>query len=81
MDLPALVSTDLRLNEPRWIRLPELMKAKRKPLEKLPFASFGVEARSRVKLVKYEPPAQRQKGVMVGSAAELVSALRGKRAI
>ena len=81
VDLPAVVSTDLRLNEPRWVKLPELMKAKKKPLETLTLESLGVDAASRVKVVKYDPPAQRQKGVTVGSAAELVAALRGKGVI
>jgi electron transfer flavoprotein beta subunit len=78
VDLPALVTTDLRLNEPRYVKLPEIMKAKKKPLETLPIASLGVTPRQRVKPVKYEPPPQRQKGVMVKTAQELVEALKKK---
>ena len=78
VDLPALVTTDLRLNEPRYVKLPEIMKAKKKPLETLPLASLGVTPRQRVKPVKYEPPPQRQKGVMVKTAQELVEALKKK---
>jgi len=78
VDLPAVLTTDLRLNEPRYVKLPEIMKAKKKPLETLPLASLGVEPRQRVKPVRYEPPPQRQKGVMVKSAQELVEALKKK---
>src|SRR5690242_5977898 len=78
IDLPAVVTTDLRLNEPRYVKLPEIMKAKKKPLETLPLASLGVSASQRVKPVKYEPPPQRQKGVMVKTAQELVEALKKK---
>jgi electron transfer flavoprotein beta subunit len=78
IDLPAVVTTDLRLNEPRYVKLPEIMKAKKKPLETLPLASLGVTPRQRVKPVKYEPPPQRQKGVMVKTAQELVEALKKK---
>ena len=78
VDLPAVVTTDLRLNEPRYVKLPEIMKAKKKPLDTLPLGTLGVEAKQRLKLVKFEPPAQRQKGVRVKDAAELVEALRKK---
>jgi len=78
VDLPALVTTDLRLNEPRYVKLPDIMKAKKKPLETLPLASLGVEARQHLKLVKFEPPAQRQKGIRVKSTGELVDALKQK---
>ena len=78
VDLPALVTTDLRLNEPRYVKLPDIMKAKKKPLETLPLNTLGVEARQQLKLVKFEPPAQRQKGVKVKDAAELVDALKKK---
>ena len=78
IDLPAVVTTDLRLNEPRYVKLPEIMKAKKKPLETLTLEALGVEPRQRMKLVRFEPPAQRQKGVMVKDARELVEALRSK---
>jgi electron transfer flavoprotein beta subunit len=78
VDLPALITTDLRLNEPRYVKLPDIMKAKKKPLEALTLSALGVEARQQLKLVKFEPPAQRQKGVKVKDAAELVEALKKK---
>lgn len=76
VDLPAVVTTDLRLNEPRYVKLPDIMKAKKKPLETLPFADLGVAAGSRLKIVKTEPPAQRSKGIMVKDTQELVDALK-----
>ena len=78
VDLPAVVTTDLRLNEPRYVKLPEIMKAKKKPLETLSLADLGITARQRLKLVRFEPPPQRQKGVRVKDAAELVAALQKK---
>ena len=78
VDLPALITTDLRLNEPRYVKLPDIMKAKKKPLETLALNTLGVEAKQQLKLVKFEPPAQRQKGVRVKDAAELVEALKKK---
>jgi electron transfer flavoprotein beta subunit len=78
VDLPALITTDLRLNEPRYVKLPDIMKAKKKPLETLSLNTLGVDAKQQLKLVKFEPPAQRQKGVRVKDAAELVEALKKK---
>jgi len=78
VDLPALITTDLRLNEPRYVKLPDIMKAKKKPLESLSLSSLGVAAQLRCKMLKFEPPAQRQKGVRVKDAGELVAALRRK---
>ena len=78
VDLPAVITTDLRLNEPRYVKLPDIMKAKKKPLDALTFAALGVEPRQQLKLVRFEPPPQRQKGVRVKDAAELVDALRKK---
>jgi electron transfer flavoprotein beta subunit len=78
VDLPALITTDLRLNEPRYVKLPDIMKAKKKPLETLALNTLGVEAKQQLKLVKFEPPPQRQKGVRVKDAAELVEALKKK---
>jgi len=78
IDLPAVVTTDLRLNEPRYVKLPDIMKAKKKPLETLTLATLGVEGRQRLRLSRFEPPAQRQKGVRVKDAQELVEALRKK---
>jgi electron transfer flavoprotein beta subunit len=78
VDLPAVITTDLRLNEPRYVKLPDIMKAKKKPLETLTLSAIGVEQKQRLKLVKFEPPPQRQKGIRVKDAAELVEALRKK---
>jgi electron transfer flavoprotein beta subunit len=78
VDLPAVCTTDLRLNEPRYIKLPDIMKAKKKPLETTDLAALGVDATPVLKVLKHEPPPQRQKGVIVKDAAELVAALRQK---
>jgi electron transfer flavoprotein beta subunit len=78
IDLPAVITTDLRLNEPRYVKLPDIMKAKKKPLETLDLAGLGLQATSSLKSVKFEPPPVRSKGVMVKDAAELVEALRKK---
>ena len=76
VDLPAVITTDLRLNEPRFIKLPDIMKAKSKPLETIDFASLGVESGDHLKTTTYAPPPKRSKGVMVKDAAELVAALK-----
>jgi electron transfer flavoprotein beta subunit len=78
VDLPAVFTTDLRLNEPRYVKLPDIMKAKKKPLDAVPLADLGVEPRVRLKVVKTDPPPQRQKGVRVKDAQELVDALKKK---
>jgi electron transfer flavoprotein beta subunit len=78
VDLPAVITTDLRLNEPRYVKLPDIMKAKKKPLDILDLASLGVEALQQVQMVKFEPPAQRSRGVMVKDAQELFAALQKK---
>jgi len=78
IDLPAVITTDLRLNEPRYVKLPDIMKAKKKPLETLTLESLGVPQRQQLKLLRFEPPPQRQKGVRVKDAAELVETLKKK---
>jgi electron transfer flavoprotein beta subunit len=78
IDLPAVITTDLRLNEPRYVKLPDIMKAKKKPLDAVQAADLGGVGAPQVKVLKYESPPQRKKGVMVKDAAELVSALRKK---
>ena len=78
VDLPAVVTTDLRLNEPRFIKLPDIMKAKSKPLETLQLAELGVESGDFLKTTHHAAPAKRSKGVMVKDAAELVAALKSK---
>jgi electron transfer flavoprotein beta subunit len=77
-DLPAVVSVDLRLNEPRYVKLPDIMKAKKKALDTVTLADLGVEAAGGFKTVRVEPPPQRQKGIMVKDVGELVAALRKK---
>jgi len=76
VDLPAVITTDLRLNEPRYIKLPDIMKAKKKPLEVIELAALGVDAAPELKVLKFEAPPQRQKGIMVKDAGELVAALK-----
>lgn len=78
LSLPAVVTTDLRLNEPRYASLPNIMKAKRKPLEVKSAADFGVELTSNVKVLKVEPPAQRKGGIKVADVAELVDKLKNE---
>jgi electron transfer flavoprotein beta subunit len=78
VDLPAVITTDLRLNEPRFIKLPDIMKAKSKPMETIAFADLGVQEGDGLKTTHYAPPAKRSKGVMVKDAAELVAALKAK---
>jgi electron transfer flavoprotein beta subunit len=77
IDLPAVVTTDLRLNEPRYIKLPDIMKAKKKPLDVTSLDELGVAAPVHsIRTLKFEPPAVRARGVMVKDAAELVAALQ-----
>ena len=78
VDLPAVITTDLRLNEPRYVKLPDIMKAKKKPLEITPIATLGIDLAPRVCALRYEQPAQRQKGTMVADVDGLISALRDK---
>ena len=78
IDLPAVITADLRLNEPRYVKLPDIMKAKKKPLETIPFADLGVEPGPRNEETSFEPPAARQKGIMVDDVAGLVTALKDK---
>ncbi|MDR6991868.1 electron transfer flavoprotein subunit beta/FixA family protein [Luteimonas sp. 3794] len=78
VDLPAVVTTDLRLNEPRFIKLPDIMKAKSKPMESIPFADLGVDSADTLKAMHFDAPVKRTKGVMVKDAAELVAALKAK---
>jgi electron transfer flavoprotein beta subunit len=78
VDLPAVLSVDLRLNEPRYVKLPDIMKAKKKPLDVKSLADYGVAEGAAFTTVKIEPPPSRQKGVMVKDVAELVAALQKK---
>ncbi len=76
IELPAVITTDLRLNQPRYIKLPDIMKARRKPLETLPADELGLPSVPSLQTLGYEPPAQRQKGVLVEDVAALVHTLR-----
>ncbi len=78
VDLPAVFTTDLRLNEPRYVKLPDIMKAKKKPLDTLTLSALEVDSHARVRAARFEPPPQRQKGIRVSDAAELVAALKQK---
>jgi electron transfer flavoprotein beta subunit len=78
VDLPAVLTVDLRLNEPRYVKLPDIMKAKKKPLDVISLETLGINAGVFLKTLKTEPPPQRQKGVMVKDVAELVDVLKKK---
>jgi electron transfer flavoprotein beta subunit len=76
LKMPAVVTTDLRLNEPRYASLPNIMKAKKKPIEMVTPADLGVDVAPRLITLKVEEPAKRQGGVKVGSVEELVGKLK-----
>ena len=78
LNLPAVVTTDLRLNEPRYASLPNIMKAKKKPLEVVSPADLGVDVASAIKVIKVEEPAKRSAGVKVADVAELVDKLKNE---
>jgi electron transfer flavoprotein beta subunit len=78
VDLPAVVTVDLRLNEPRYVKLPDIMKAKKKPLDLVPLADLDIAPAASLNVISYEVPEQRQKGIMVEDAAALVAALKDK---
>ncbi|WP_415902490.1 electron transfer flavoprotein subunit beta/FixA family protein [Neptuniibacter sp. QD29_5] len=78
LNMPAIVTTDLRLNEPRYASLPNIMKAKRKPLDVKTPADLGVELKAHTKLLKVTPPAERQAGIKVSSVDELVEKLKNE---
>ena len=78
LKLPAVVTTDLRLNEPRYASLPNIMKAKKKPLDMKAPGDYGVDVTPLVKTVKVEPPAERQAGIKVADVAELVDKLKNE---
>lgn len=78
VNLPAVITVDLRLNEPRFIKLPDIMKAKSKPIESVPIADLGVDPTPQLQIGRYAPPPARSRGVMVKDAAELVAALKAK---
>jgi len=78
LSLPAVITTDLRLNEPRYVTLPNIMKAKKKPLETLKPADLGVDVTSRLKTLKVAEPAQRSAGIKVPDVKTLVEKLKSE---
>jgi electron transfer flavoprotein beta subunit len=78
LTLPAIVTADLRLNEPRYASLPNIMKARKKPIETVKPADLGVDVTPRLTVLKVEEPPKRQAGVKVGSVQELVAKLRNE---
>ena len=78
LTLPAIVTTDLRLNEPRYVKLPDIMKAKKKPMETLALAELVPDAHTQLNVTNWMPPAERAKGIMVDTVDELIAALKDK---
>ena len=76
--MPCIVTVDLRLNEPRYASLPNIMKAKKKPIETLTPADLGVDVTPRLKVLKVVEPPARQAGVKVASVAELIEKLKNE---
>ena len=74
--LPAIITSDLRLNEPRYVSLPGIMKAKKKPLEEVALADLGLTVTSRTQVLKLEPPVARKAGVRVKTVDELLERLK-----
>jgi electron transfer flavoprotein beta subunit len=81
LNLPAIVTTDLRLNEPRYASLPNIMKAKKKPIAEKTPADYGVDTAPRLKVLKTTEPASRKAGVKVASVAELVTKLKDEAGV
>ncbi len=79
--MPLIVTTDLRLNEPRYASLPNIMKAKKKPMDEKTPADYGVDTTPRIKVVNTVEPAKRQAGVIVGSVDELVDKLKNEAGV
>ncbi|MDC3355943.1 electron transfer flavoprotein subunit beta/FixA family protein [Candidatus Pelagibacter ubique] len=78
VNVPAVVTCDLRLNEPRYASLPNIMKAKKKPIDQMTAADLGVDATPRVQQIKVEEPPKRKAGIKVSSVAELVQKLKNE---
>jgi electron transfer flavoprotein beta subunit len=81
VDLPAVVTTDLRLNEPRYVKLPDIMKAKRKPIDAKTPADYDVDTAPRLKTLKVTEPAAREAGIKVEDVASLVSKLKNEAGV
>ena len=78
LNIPAIVTTDLRLNEPRYASLPNIMKAKKKPLEQLSATDLGIDTKPRIEQIKVEEPPKRKAGIKVSSVSELVQKLKNE---
>jgi electron transfer flavoprotein beta subunit len=78
VDLPALITTDLRLNEPRYVKMPDIVKAKKKPLDTLQLADLGAGRAPQLTAVRCDPPAPRAKGILVKDAGELLEQLKSR---
>jgi electron transfer flavoprotein beta subunit len=78
VDLPAVITTDLRLNEPRYVKLPDIMKAKKKPMDTIDISELSVDIVPQVNALNWAPPPQRAKGVMVDTVDALITALKNK---
>ena len=78
VDLPAVLTSDLRLNEPRFVKMPDIMKAKRKPLDEIPLDEFGVDNEGALEHVEFAPPPKRSGGKILESVDELVDELKNK---
>ena len=78
IDLPGVITTDLRLNEPRYVKLPDIMKAKKKPLDQVSLEELGVQPAQGLRQLSWEAPPQRSRGVIVNDVGELVAALNAK---
>ncbi|MEO0547664.1 MAG: electron transfer flavoprotein subunit beta/FixA family protein [Pseudomonadota bacterium] len=81
VNMPLIMTTDLRLNEPRYASLPNIMKAKKKPMDEKTPADYGVDTAARVTILKTEEPPKREAGVMVGSVDELVEKLKNEAGV
>lgn len=78
VDLPAVVTTDLRLNEPRYVKLPDIMKAKKKPLDEVSMEELAIPAAPVIQTTAHEPPVSRERGIRVDDVSALVTALKDK---
>jgi electron transfer flavoprotein beta subunit len=81
LKMPAIITTDLRLNQPRYASLPNIMKAKKKPIDTKTAADFGVDTAPRLEVVETKEPPKRQAGVKVGSVAELLQKLKAETGV
>ena len=81
LNLPSVITCDLRLNEPRYASLPNIMKAKKKPIQELNIEDLGIDTTPRINLIKVEEPPKREKGIMVKSVDELINKLKNEAKI